>query len=75
MIEVEGEIKKWGNSGGLRLRKDALLKNRLRFNQKVRVIVIPKTAVKARDLFGTMKIGKPTREIMKEIDKDLDIEF
>ena len=75
MIEVEGEIKKWGNSVGLRLRKDALIKNKIRFNQKVRVIVIPKTTVRARDLFGTMKIDKPTEEIMKEIDRDLDIEF
>lgn len=75
MIELEGEIKKWGNSGGLRLRKDEIQRNKLRFNQKVRVIVIPETSVKAKDLVGTMRIKKSTEEIMREIDRDLDIEF
>ena len=75
MLELEGEFKRWGNSAGLRVRKDELARNKLRFNQKVRVIVIPETTLKAKDLVGTMRIKKSTKEIMREIDRDLDIEF
>lgn len=75
MLEFEGKIKKWGNFAGLRLSKDDLKKNKLKFNQKVRVMIIPSNAVKVKDLIGTLKIKKSTRKIMKEIDRDLDIEF
>ena len=31
--------------------------------------------MKVKDIFGKIKIEKSTQQIMKEIDKDLDIEF
>lgn len=64
-----------GNFAGLRLSNDDLKKNKLRFNQKARVMIIPSNAVKVKDLIGTLKTKKSTMEIMKEIDRDLDIEF
>ena len=75
MLELEGEIKKWGNSAAVRMKRIELQKNHLRFNEKVRLIVIPKLSLKGRDLWGKLNIKKPTQEIMREIDKDLDVEF
>ena len=75
MIELEGEIKKWGNSVGLRLRKSELRKNNMRLNQKVRALIIPVKRVKVKDLMGALKSKRFTAEVMKEIDKELDIDW
>ena len=75
MIELEGEIKKWGNSVGLRLRKSELRKNKMRLNQKVRALIIPVKSVKVKDLMGALKSKRSTAEVMKEIDKELDIDW
>ena len=75
MIELEGEIKKWGNSVGLRLRKSELRKNNMRLNQKVRALIIPVKRVKEKDLMGALKSKRSTAEVMKEIDKELDIDW
>ena len=75
MIELEGEIKKWGNSVGLRLRKSELRKNNMRLNQKVRALIIAVKSVKVKDLMGALKSKRSTAEVMKEIDKELDIDW
>ena len=75
MIELEGEIKKWGNSVGLRLRKSELTKNNMRLNQRVRALIIPVNRVKVKDLMGILKSKRSTAGVMKEIDKELDIEW
>jgi antitoxin component of MazEF toxin-antitoxin module len=75
MIEVEGEIKKWGNSIGFRMKKNLLRNSEIRLNTKMKAILLPRQAVLGRDIWGKMKIKKKTEEIMREIDRDLDIEF
>jgi hypothetical protein len=69
-IEVEGEIKEWGNSFGIRLRKDVVEKNKI--SGKVRLLILDekKSAKSLSRLFGTAKTwNKPTEQIMKEIDE------
>ena len=70
MIELEGEFKKWGNSAGLRVSKKDLVKNKFRFNEKVRILVLPSKNV-LRETFGTLKFKKSVEQIMRETDKEL----
>ena len=76
MIEYETKVKKWGNSAGVVVPKDAIKKEHLKVNQKVRVIITPKNAMKVEDIFGGLKNWKKsTEEIMREIDKDLESKY
>lgn len=68
MLELQGEIKKWGNSAAIRLSRSDLLKSKLQFNQRVKVLIIPKNNV-LKEMFGTFKFKEPVEKIMKESDK------
>ena len=70
MIELEGEFKKWGNSAGLRVSKKDLVKNKFRFNEKVRILDLPSKNV-LRETFGTGKFKGSTEKLLKESDKEL----
>jgi len=73
MIEYETRLKAWGNSVGIVVPKDKIEKEHLRKNQTVRVIISPANAVRVQDIFGKLKNWKkPTGQIMKEVDKELD---
>jgi hypothetical protein len=69
-IEVEGEIKEWGNSFGIRLRKDVVVNNGLKGVVKVLIIDEKKSKASLNKLFGAAKDWKkPTPKIMEEIDE------
>ena len=68
MIEVEGEIKKWGNSLALRLSKKDLKKTNFRVNQKVKALIVPTKNV-LKETFGTLKFKKSTDQMMREVDE------
>lgn len=73
MIECETKLKVWGNSVGIVIPKDKVNEEHLKANQKVRVIITPIKILRVKDIFGTLKNWKkPTKQIMKEIDKELD---
>lgn len=73
MIEIETKLKGWGNSIGIVIPKNKIKDSNLKPSQKVRVLITPVETLKVKDIFGKLKeIKKPTREIMKEIDKELD---
>ena len=72
MIECEVQLKKWGNSIGLIVPKEALKKDSLRLNQKVRAIITPVKTLRVRDLFGKGRLKTPTKQLMKQIDRDLE---
>ena len=75
MIVCEVKLKKWGNSVGFRLPKDALRKEGLRAEQTVKITVMPLNAPKVKDLMGKVKLKTPTEELMRQIDRDLDSKF
>ena len=75
MIETEGQIKKWGNSIGIRMKKNILENTEIGLNSNVKVILIPEKAVRVKDIFGLLEIKKPTKKIMQEIDEELDIDL
>jgi len=75
MIECKTKLKKWGNSLGVVIPKEEIRKSGLRPHQTVRVLVSPAKTTKVKDIFGKLKAKKPTKQIMREIDEELDIEF
>ena len=75
MIEYEVQLKKWGNSVGLIVPKEALEKESLKPKQMVRAIIKPIESVKVRDIFGKLRLKKPTAQIMAEIDRDFEEKF
>lgn len=75
MIVCEVKLKKWGNSVGFRLPKDALRKEGLRAEQTVKITVMPLNVPKVKDIMGKAKLKTPTDELMRQIDRDLDSKF
>lgn len=76
MIEYETKLKKWGNSVGIVIPKEQVKRENLRERQTVRVIVNPVKSIKVKDIFGKLKEWKKsTRQITKEVNKEIDIEF
>ena len=77
MVEIKTRLKEVGSSLGLVIPKDEVIKNNLKPNQKVKVIVeLQVKGVKVRDIFGKMiNIKKPTEQILKELDEELDSKF
>lgn len=70
MLEVESKLKKWGNSFGVVIPKEAVKEGGLRPNQTVEILLFKKTTA-LKDTFGTFKFKKSTDEIMREIDEEL----
>ena len=75
MIERETKLRAWGNSIGLVIPKEDVIKENLRPDQKVKVVITPIKTVKVKDIFGKLKFKRSTEEIMKEVDKELDSKF
>ena len=70
MIELQLKTKKWGNSVGLIIPK----KYSIRPHQEVKVHIEPiKKFTTVKDIFGTFKSKRSTKQIMREIDKELDM--
>lgn len=75
MIERETKLKSWGNSIGIVIPKEDVIKENLHPDQKVKVMITPMKTLKVKDIFGKLKFKKSTEEMMKEIDKELDSKF
>ncbi len=75
MIERETKLRVWGNSIGLVIPKEDVIKENLHPDQKVKVIITPIKTVKVKDILGRLKFKKSTEEIIKDVDKELDSKF
>lgn len=75
MIERETKLRAWGNSIGVVIPKEDVIKENLHVDQKVKVLIIPVKTIRVKDIFGKLKFKKSTEEIMKEVDKELDSKF
>ncbi|MBI4176788.1 MAG: AbrB/MazE/SpoVT family DNA-binding domain-containing protein [Candidatus Aenigmarchaeota archaeon] len=68
---VEVRAKKWGNSLGLLIPKDVAEKEKIKENQKLDIIIIPKTRTLEKT-FGMVKVWKkPAQQIKDEIRREL----
>ena len=75
MIECEAELKKWGNSVGLIVPKEALEKESMKPRQMVRAIITPIKTLRVKDIFGKQSLKKLTSEIMAQIDGEFEKNF
>ena len=66
MIEIETTARKWGNSIGIALPKDVVEKANIEPDKEIKVFIQDKR-VNLSKVFGTLKIKKPTQEILDEI--------
>ena len=75
MIEHETRLKAWGNSIGVVIPKEDIKKEGLHIDQKVKVIITPVKTLKVKDIFGKLKLKINTKELLKEVDEELDSKF
>ena len=70
------KTRKWGNSLGVRIPKEAVREMRLRENQDIVIDIKPKANV-LKELFGFAKgrVSKSSEEILKEARKNLSKHF
>ncbi len=65
MAEVEGVIKKWGNSYGVIIPMDLIEEENLKINDKVKFLMIKDNAA-MKSMFGMMKGSKINAQKMKD---------
>ena len=75
MIEHETRLKAWGNSIGVVIPKEEIKKEGLHVDQKVKIIITPVKTLKVKDIFGKLKLGINTKELLKEVDEELESKF
>ena len=75
MIEHETRLKAWGNSIGVVIPKEEIKKEGLHVDQKVKVVITPVKTLKVKDIFGKLKLKLNTKELLKEVDEELDSKF
>lgn len=64
--------KRWGNSLGVTIPREIVTMEKLSPQKEVTLFVVGNQMESLRKIFGTLKITKPTQEIMDEIDKGYD---
>ena len=64
--------KVWGNSLGITIPKEIVNKEHISSKKKMKVIVIGDEMEKIKKAFGTLKLKKPTQQVMDEIDQGYD---
>ncbi len=67
----EAVPKQWGNSIGITIPKEIIEKEHISGKKKVRFLVVGDVN-EIKNTFGTLKIKKPTQQIMDEIDEGYD---
>lgn len=75
MMEIKAKTKKWGNSIGILIPKDAIRKENIKPDQEVTVLISAKPITKGKDIWGTFKFKKSTEQLMREVDKDFNVGF
>ena len=74
MMEIKAKTKKWGNSIGILIPKEAIRKENIKPDQEVTVLISAKPITKVKDIWGTMKFKKSTEELMREVDREFGLD-
>lgn len=72
MEQINVKIKKWGNSYGVVLPMDVVIKEKLKDGKEVTLTVTPRKITKVKDVFGILKEelkNVDTRKALREVDK------
>jgi len=73
MMEIKARTKKWGNSIGILIPKEAIRKENIKPDQEVTVLISAKPITKGKDIFGTLKFKESAEELMRDIDKEFNV--
>ncbi len=63
---ITTKTRKWGNSLGVRIPVEIVKEMRLKENQEIVIDIKPKENP-LKELFGSVKLSKPTEQLLKEI--------
>lgn len=69
MLETEAQVREWGRSIGIVIPKDAVIKERIKVGDNVKIL-IKKKGNPLKETFGILKLKRKTEDILKEIDKE-----
>lgn len=76
MIEVKTKLRRWGNSFGVVVPQKAVENINIKEGDDIIALIrIEKEDNILKKTFGSLKVKKSTDKIMREIDKELDINF
>jgi antitoxin component of MazEF toxin-antitoxin module len=64
--------KQWGNSLGITIPHEIVQKDHLSTATEVAVVIIKPQPQRLEKMFGTLKLKKPTQQVMNEIDEGYD---
>lgn len=70
-MAIEVKTKKWGNSIGVVIPIETAEKLGLKPEQKIIIDIMKKDNV-LKELFGSVRFRKPTKDILKEVRKELE---
>lgn len=73
MIETECNVRKWGSSLGIVIPKEVAEKIQLKAEQKVKVLIEKTGTAKVKEIFGMLKLEKPTEMLITDAERVLDI--
>ena len=74
MMEIKAKIKKWGNSIGILIPKEAIRKENIKPDQEVTVLISAKPITKGKDIWGTLKFKESTEKLMREVDREFGLD-
>ena len=72
MNMFEAVTKKWGYSVGVVIPTDIIQEKKIGIGKKIKLLVVGTNMASVRKTFGSLKIKKPTQQIMDEIDEGYD---
>ena len=72
MEQFDAVPKKWGNSLGITIPSDVIREEKIKPNEKIKVLVFKDSKKKFKEIFGTLRLKIPTQKAMEEIDEGYD---
>ena len=72
MEQFQAVPKKWGNSLGITIPADVVEQEHIQPQKKITVLVFGDQQRQLKQMFGTLKLKKPTQKVMNELDEGYD---
>ncbi len=69
MQELHAEVREWGRSMGIVIPKEAVLQERIRAGDTIKIVFLRKDSP-LKELFGQIKLKRSTEKILQEIDEE-----
>ena len=72
MEQFEAVTKKWGNSLGITIPAEIIKEEKIKPDEKIKVLVFKDSKKTFNEVFGTLKLKMQTQKAMEEIDEGYD---